>query len=314
MYPASNTMVAAWIPSAERGLANGIIFAGVGFGAGITPPLITYVLVTYGWRASFWVSAAVGLIAGAIWYVLARNRPSEHPWVSVDEQNYIKAGLPAHAEKSGERLSLSTIVRNPQILAVTFSYFTFGYVAYIFFSWFFIYLSSVRGLNLKQSAFYSMLPFLAMSAGSTVGGWISDRLVARWGARVGRSYFSMVSLALAAIFLGLGTQVQSAELASVVLAGGAGSLYLSQSCFWSVSADIGGSSAGLVSGVMNMGAQIGGAVTASLTPVIANEFGWTASFLVAAGLSAVGALAWIPVRSQDRSSLAVDKAPSPITH
>ena len=42
VYPASNRLVSAWIPTQERGLANGLIFAGVGAGAGITPPLITY--------------------------------------------------------------------------------------------------------------------------------------------------------------------------------------------------------------------------------------------------------------------------------
>ena len=97
------------------------------------------------------------------------------------------------------------------------------------------------------------------------------------------------------MFIALGTQVASAQLASLILAGGAGSLYLAQSSFWSVSADIGGKSAGSVSGVMNMGAQLGGALTASLTPAIAAQVGWSASFLVAAGLAALGALAWLLV-------------------
>ena len=82
VYPASNRLVSAWIPSQERGLANGIIFAGVGAGAGVTPPLITYILVNYGWRWSFWISALIGLAAGAVWYFVARDRPIEHPWVS----------------------------------------------------------------------------------------------------------------------------------------------------------------------------------------------------------------------------------------
>jgi len=53
VYPSSNRLVANWIPSAERGIANGLIFAGVGAGAGITPPLITYIMVHWGWRWSF---------------------------------------------------------------------------------------------------------------------------------------------------------------------------------------------------------------------------------------------------------------------
>ena len=108
-----------------------------------------------------------------------------------------------------------------------------------------------------------------------------------------------VSIGVAAIFLAFGSQVASARLASVVLAGGAGALYFAQSSFWSVTAGLAGSSSGSVSGFMNMGAQLGGMLTASLTPVIAARFGWTASFLVAAGLCAVGAVLWIAVDPQN---------------
>src|SRR5579859_5677677 len=73
-----------------------------------------------------------------------------------------------------------------KFLAVTFSYFTYGYAAYIFFTWFFIYLRTVRGLNLRDSSFYTMLPFLAMASCSLAGGWASDRLTKRYGKRTGR--------------------------------------------------------------------------------------------------------------------------------
>src|SRR5664279_5728747 len=95
VFPACNRLVASWIPSQERGLANGLIFAGVGAGAGVTPPLITYILVNYGWRWSFWISAVIGLAAGAVWYLMARDRPGDHPWVSTEEADHIRAGLPA---------------------------------------------------------------------------------------------------------------------------------------------------------------------------------------------------------------------------
>ena len=70
-------------------------------------------------------------------------------------------------------------------------------------------------------------------------------------------------------------------------------LLLSSCC--TVTADIAGESAGSVSGVMNMGAQIGSTVTATLTPLIASRFGWGASFGVAAFLCGTGALAWLRV-------------------
>jgi ACS family glucarate transporter-like MFS transporter len=296
VYPACNRLVAGWIPSQERGLANGLIFAGVGAGAGIAPLLITYLLLHHGWRFSFWICAAIGLAAGSIWYGIARDRPEEHPWVKPPEANYIRSGLPDRAAlQSREALPWSAILGSRNVWALTLSYFTFGYVAYIFFYWFFIYLNKVRGLDLKASAIFGMLPFLAMATCSPLGGYISDRLTKRYGKRVGRCGISVAGMAVAAGFIVFAMQARDARVASIVLAGGAGALYLSTSCFWSVTADIAGRSAGSVSGVMNMGNQIGGAVTASLTPVLANAFGWPSSFLVAAALCAVGSLAWLLV-------------------
>ena len=297
MYPASNRIVARWIPVPERGLANGLIFMGVGVGAGLTPPLITTVMLRYGWRASFIVCGFIGLAAGAVWLIIARDSPDEHRWVSEGERAQIAAGIPAGV--SAPPLPWRVIGANRNVQLLTLSYFCYGYSAYIFFTWFFIYLSTVRGLDLKVSAVYAMLPFLAMAVGSGLGGFISDRLSKRYGRRVGRCGLAVVSIGLAAIFIAAGTQLESARLATVILAGGAGTLYLAQSSFWSVSADIAGSSAGAVSGVMNMGAQLGGVVTASLTPWVADRFGWTGSFLVAAGLCVIGAAAWVAVRPEE---------------
>jgi MFS transporter, ACS family, glucarate transporter len=137
-----------------------------------------------------------------------------------------------------------------------------------------------------------------MAIGSTVGGYISDRITRAFGPRAGRCGIAVVGIGLAALFIALGTRVHSPQIASVVLAGGAGALYLSQSSFWSISADIGGRSAGSVSGLMNMGGQIGGALTATATPWIAERFGWSVSFLVAAALCACGALVWLAVKAR----------------
>jgi len=293
VYPSCNRTVASWIPISERGLANGIIFAGVGFGAGITPPLVTWIMTHWGWRWSFWFSAAVGLVAALVWYLLARDEPEQHPWVGSAEKRWIREGIGTAAKKA--HLPWRKALASRDILALTLSYFTFGYSAYIFFSWFFLYLVNVRGLNLKASAYYSMLPFLAMTAGSLIGGGINDSMTRRFGQRFGRGLIAAIGMALAAVFIALGSHAQNAQLASIILAGGAGALYLSQSSFFSASADIGGHFAGSISGMMNMGNQIAGAITASLTPLIASRYGWNASFSVAAVLCVIGAVMWIAV-------------------
>jgi len=290
VYPASNRLVASWIPSNERGLANGLIFAGVGIGAGISPPLITWIMLREGWRASFVLSAGLGLAAGLVWFFLARDKPDNYPWISEAELAYIQKGLP-HVQRK-RRLSWAAIFSNRTVAALTLSYATFGYSAYIFFTWFFIYLTKVRNLNLKSGSIFGMLPFIAMAIGAPLGGWISDFLLRRTSRKTARCGLAGVAMALAGAFIILGPQVQNIRLASFVLTGGAGALYVSQSIFWVVSSEIGGEAAGSVSGVMNMGNQLAGALTASLSPLIASTLGWNVSFAVAGALCGIGALTW----------------------
>src|ERR1700730_6612071 len=319
IYPASNQFVSRWIPSQERGIANGVIFAGVGVGSGATPFLITYIVTHYGWRWSFWISAAIGLAVGIAWFLLARDYPEQHPWVSSEEFAFIHSGrtsrtpqsFPSASGPAKRLVSWGVILRSGHVWAVTLSYFCFGYVAWIFLGWFYNYMATVRGLNLKASAGYSTLVFLMMAVCSPLGGAISDALAKRRGKRFARASVAIVSLFLASLFLVLGARADNATLAGVVLAGGAGALYLSQSSFWSVTADIAADSCGSVSGFMNMGAQLGGAVTTSLTPTIAAHFGWTASFLAGALMALLGASAWFFVDPE--RTLPLESELSPFT-
>src|SRR6266850_1831219 len=141
-------------------------------------------------RWSFWASALLGLIAGTGWYFFARDTPEQHTYVSAAELQHIQAGRTVKAStssKSGDgRIPWSTILASKEVWAVTLGYFSFGYVAWIFFAWFFIYLRNVRGLDLKASASYTTLLFLTMAACSPLGGAISDKLTKLYGKRIGR--------------------------------------------------------------------------------------------------------------------------------
>jgi ACS family glucarate transporter-like MFS transporter len=295
LYPAGNRLVASWIPRGERGLANGIIFSGVGIGSGLAPPLVTYMLLSYGWRPSFWICAALSLLIGAAWYWLARDEPDRHPWIGAAERAEIRAGVPVSSAKSGTAIPWRQILASRDVWALTGSYFANGYCGAIFFNWFFFYLNTVRGLDLKASALYSALPFMAMTLGAPAGGWVADRISRRYGRRAGRCGTAAGAMALCSACVVLGTQVQDARVASLVLAIGMGTLQGSIGCYWSVTADPGGPAAGAVSSVVNMGYQIGGAITVALTPLLADRFGWTTAFVIAAGMCGLGALAWVMV-------------------
>jgi ACS family glucarate transporter-like MFS transporter len=304
MYPAASQFVERWFPVCERGKANGLIFAGIGIGAGLTPPLVTAIILRYEWRASFWFSALACAVAGLVWYLAARDTPEEHPLVGDEEKALITQNRNMRtspnpsggATQSGKSaVPWAKIFGSKAVLALTASYFAFGYVVWLFYTWFYIYMAQARGLNLKASAFFTMWPFIAMTIGCLGGGVLSDWLAARFSLRIGRCLLPALSLAVAAVLLVIGSGTRNPAAAAVILACSAGVIFIAQSIFWAVTADIAGEHVGVVSGLMNMGGQAGGVCTASLTPLIAAHFGWQMSFVTAAAIAALGAAAWIAI-------------------
>ena len=303
MFPATSQFVERWFPVSERGKANGLIFAGIGLVrsdsaaddrdhpalrmAGVV--LLQRVDGRAGWD---WSGTSP----------LAIPRRSIRGWAMRSASSSSASGAsPAPPPKRTMRsygkhkIPWLQIFSSKAVLAVTLSYFAYGYVAWMFYTWFYIYMAQARGLNLKTSALYTMLPFLAMTAGCLLGGVLSDWIAKRYGLRQGRCLLSAVSLAITAVLLVLGSRIESAMAAAFMLAFGVGVLFIAQSIYWAVAADISGEYVGVVSGIMNMGAQVGGVCTAALTPVIAAHFGWNASFSTAAAIAAMGALAWLAI-------------------
>jgi ACS family glucarate transporter-like MFS transporter len=240
---------------------------------------------------------------------MARDLPEEHPLVRDEELaesrdvpvrqlHKLQTAAKAADSSTKRRISGLKFFQRRDLLALMMGYFSFGYIAWIFFSWFFLYVAQARGVNLKTSALFTMVPLISMTICCLVGGALSDWITLRWGLRAGRCGLAAVALAATAIFLVLGSQARSAGAAVLILAAGAGALYLSQSSFWSVSVDLAGRSSGLFSSIVNMGGQIGGAVTASLTPWIAKRAGWTSAFGLAAFFAIAAAVCWLFVHPE----------------
>ncbi len=223
--------------------------------------LVTEIILHFGWRAAFWFSAMVEVAIAGVWYLAARDTPEKNASIPPAELKLIRAGRDdagATAVVAKRTVPWARIFGSKEVLALTASYFPCGYVAWLFFAWFYIYLAQVRGLNLRTSATYSMVPFIAMTVGCLCGGVLSDWMTRRFNMRTGRRLFPAVALGLTAVFLVLSSKAQHAGAASIILARGAGSLYLSTNCYWAIAADIAGEFAAVVSGIMNMGAQLGG--------------------------------------------------------
>ena len=292
-YPSANQFVAAWFPSAERGKANAWIQGGSQFGSGVSPLLLTFIIVNFGWHAVFYASAVIGLAVACFWWWAARDLPAQHSKVSVAELAHIEAGLPARMDTLRPPVPWGRIFSSKDTWGTALAYAGFGYAATIFSTWFFIYLKDGLGFDMKSSAVLGMLPFIATTTCCLGGGFVSDWLVQRKGAYIGRSVFGAFSLFLSGVILIVGGHAGNPVTAALLLAAGAGAIYLGQSVYYAVAADLGGPYAGVVSGMVSMCGQIAGAITASLTPFLATRYGWEYAFYVAAGVTFVCIIPWL---------------------
>jgi len=290
--PAFNRAVADWLPAGSRGFGIGMAIGGIGLGSAITPPLAAWIMVNWRWQTVFYLASLMGLGMALLWWIVARNHPHEHPWTNEAE----RALIPRVAAP-GLFLAVPwrVFARSPTLLWLVASYTCLGYLAYIYMSWFYLYLVNVRGFDLLRGGLYAAAPFLVMLVFCPLGGWMTDRLATRYGVRNGRVWAGMTGMGLAGLTVALGGYVDSPWLAVASLSLGAGWLYFAVGAYWASTTDLSKTYAGTLSGLMNTGANLGGALSPTVTPWLADHWGWPVSLLVAALIALAGALMWLRI-------------------
>jgi ACS family hexuronate transporter-like MFS transporter len=167
-HPGGMKSVATWFPAKERGLAGGIYNIGASVGSMLAPPLVAWAILHYNWRMAFVITGAAGLVWVVLW-LRFYNSPSQHPALSDAERRYIESGQETHLATNAEKPSILKLARQrnlwgialPRLLADP----TWGTLSF----WVPLYLTTVRGFNLKQIAMFAWLPFVAADLGCLFG-------------------------------------------------------------------------------------------------------------------------------------------------
>ncbi|MBI4400136.1 MAG: MFS transporter [Nitrospirae bacterium] len=297
--PNFNRAVANWLGPHERGLGIGIAIGGIGIGSALTPPLTAWIMVNFGWQMAFYVAGALGLLIAGLWFFLATDRPAEHPHVNAAEAALI-GGAPASVKPvSTGPVPWLAFARTPTIWWLVLSYSCLGYVAYVYMSWFYLYLVNVRGFGVLRGALFASGPFLAITLFCPLGGWATDRLAARLGVNKGRAYVGGAGMLLSSFSIMLGAFTEAPLVAIALLSLGAGWLYFTVGAYWSSTVDLSKPHAGTLSGLMNTGANVGGSLSPTVTPWLAEQVGWTAALGTAALVALLGALLWLRIKPGD---------------
>ena len=284
MYPSAGRMNANWNPPSARGRAWGWIACGAGIGGAFTPLLFSWMRTNYTWRGSFYVAAMVSVVLGAVWYWYARDYPREV--------------MPAVGTASRARTPWKELFTNRDLMLLTAGYFTVNYFEYIFFFWLYYYFGQIRKMGMDQSAVYTTLMWLAWVVMTPIGGWTSDRLIARFGKRNGRRIVPVAGLTISAILVYIGCNVSGTLPTVVLLCLSLGVASSTDGPYWAAAIDASGRHSGTGSAIFNTGGNLGGMLAPALTPLIAKWAGWSAGLYAGGAVALIGVAVWFFIAAE----------------
>ena len=282
-YPCANGLVRISFPPSQRGRATGVILGGIGVGLTITPPIVAVLMLRFGWESSFYIAGVLGVLLACVFYFAVQVPREQQPSWSASDRSSVSLAA---------RISWKDLLKNRQLWLLTVSSFFSGYIAYIFFSWFYLYLVEVRGFTLLRGSFYAALPFIAATIGFPLGGVLGDFLSARMGAIRGRRNVVMAGMLPASLLLLFGATIGNSVLAIAALSLTAGLGALTQSSYWVIAIESVPSRTATAVGITNTGFNLGGVCSPILTPWIAARYGWSTALIVAAIASIVVVIVW----------------------
>jgi sugar phosphate permease len=287
-FPACSRALALWLPIKQRAFGQGFQHSGSRFGAALTPPVVVFLMRIMTWQQVFFVFGSVGIFAALGWYWYYRDDPAQHS--GVNEQELAVIGQAARQTAARSSVPWRLILASSDLWFLSSSYFCYGWVLWMYLTWFPTYLVEERHFSSLRMGLAASIPLLGAAVSNAVGGLVSDKLTPRLGLRRARLTVSVVGYIVAGTGLLAGTLISDSLEAMICLTAALAGLELTVGVSWAMSVDIGREVSGSVSSVMNTFGNIGGALAAGVSGYLAAVYGWSWPFIAAAGLCAVAAV------------------------
>ena len=295
-WPCVARTFSRWIPMRERGRVQGVFFAGAHLVGGLTPALVLWLLTFMSWRAIFVSFGTVGLVWVAVWHTWFRNDPSEHSAVNAAELQAIVAERPPDSHHSGGRQYWGRLIRNKNMMAMCVMYVPNCMIFYFCITWLPTYLKQRHGFDATSLGVFAGLPLIVSMPGDLLGGLVTDRLVARYGLRVGRCGLGAVAYVIAGAALLAAAASSTPIFAATLIAIATGMTMFTLGAAWGTVIELGRNHVGVVGATMN---SVGN-LAAMLNPlIVAYSVQWFANWnlplYLMGALFLVGAVCWMVV-------------------
>jgi ACS family hexuronate transporter-like MFS transporter len=280
-------VVAEWFPARERAFAVGVFNAGSMIGSLVTPPLIVWIMLHFGWRMAFVGPSLLGFVWVLVWRKVYRPL-AKHPKVTPEEAAYIRAGQPpvSHVHPPNR-----VLLRHAQGWGLILCRLLVGPVIQFYWFWMPNYLHDVRGLTLVMIGWSAWIPYLFGDVGSIGGGWFAGFMMRR-GVSLHRA--RMITMWSGAACCAMSIGVPMASSAAVAIGFMClvmfGHTWLSANMFAAISDIYPENAVGRMTALTGIAGGISGLVFPLLTGFLVDKVSYTPVFLIAAFMPAAGVL------------------------
>ena len=292
-FPTAARVVSDWFPVEKRGFPTGVFNSASPLGTAIAPPLVSVMLVAWGWRAVFVVLGAAGLLVAVLWWSIDRN-PDQ---VGLSDEDRVKITQTAPEKtRSGGVKAWAGLFRHGTTWGMIFGFFGSVYLNWLYLTWLPNYLQMARGMDTIHSGLAAFVPFFCGFIGCLVAGGLSDQLVRLTGSAIrGRKYLAIAAMFGMAAFTVPAALVHSNLLALACISIVVFLANVAAVGSWAlVSAVAPPDQVASLGAVQNFGGYVGGALAPVATGYIVQ---WTGSFvpalLIGAAAASLSALVYL---------------------
>jgi ACS family glucarate transporter-like MFS transporter len=200
-YPASARTVSQWAPASERGRAVASYNAGSYAGPAVGALVVGWLVTQFGWRASFYVTGALGFVWLLVWLIWYR-KPEDAKWLKKEEQKKILAERDMAVGEEHSKHGILYLLKYKGMWGVMLTQSCAVYAQYLFLTWLPNYLETARGLTVLRSSLFSALPYFIAVVFGILFAVVSDRLLTNETRNTGaRRTGVVISMIISAVVL-----------------------------------------------------------------------------------------------------------------
>lgn len=308
-FPGAVRVTSDWFHIKDRGKPTGVYNSGGSIGPAIAPPLLTGLMLAFGWRVMFVTMGISGLLGALVWFKVYRD-PAKTILEPRDEA-YLASNRAAEAPV--ELRNWARLFRFRSMWGLMLGAFCSGYAVWMYQTWLPAYLEMQQHISIARTGFLAMIPLVFSVVGAWAGGWITDRLAGQGMELVAsRRLPCILGLLASGLFTVIATTASNGTEAVIFISAAMFFLSLGIAGKWTLITAVAPQSyCTSVASIQNFGGYIGGTVSPLVTGMVVDMTGsFVAALAIGAGVTILGAVILQTVVRAPISSEALEVAAS----